>query len=66
MWGWVLSVLVFLCSVFAVLVSEPAPSCETGTSQKAKRSKKSKKGAEQLTAEEEAELERQKVRTFLE
>lgn len=36
-------------------------SCITGTAQKVKKSKKNKKAEEQLTAEEEAELEKRKV-----
>lgn len=36
---------------------------ETGTAQKIKKAKKNKKGEEQLTVEEEAELEKQKVST---
>lgn len=36
--------------------------CKTDAAQKVKKSKKNKKGEEKLTAEEEAELEKQKVR----
>lgn len=55
-----------------ICVSYPLPSCRfyksdslrgTGTAEKVKKSKRNKKGAEQLTAEEEAELEKQKVST---
>lgn len=41
------------------------PSCETGMAETVKKSKRNKKGVEQLSAEEEAELEKQKVSTII-
>lgn len=53
----------FYSFLFFFFFDEPDPLFEKVTAHEVKKPKKNKKGEEQLTAEEEAELEKQKVST---